>query len=46
MGYSTLIDINSLPMVVMMLLKSSFAFFASLLMKKHRRVRAQRSRWE
>jgi hypothetical protein len=32
-------------MVVMMLLKSSFAFFAPLFMKKHRRVRAQRSQW-
>jgi hypothetical protein len=45
-GYSTLINKNSLPMVVMMLPKASFAFLALLYMTKHRRVRAQRSRWE
>jgi hypothetical protein len=44
-GYSTLINKNSLPMVVMMLSKASFAFLA-LFMTKHRRVRVQRSRWE
>jgi hypothetical protein len=33
-------------MGVMMLPKASLAFFSPVFMNKHRRVRAQRSRWE
>jgi hypothetical protein len=37
---------NSLPMGVMMLPESSFAFFAPVFMNKYHRVHAQCSRWE
>jgi hypothetical protein len=46
LGYSTLINKNSLPMGEMMLPKASVAFLAPLRMKKHHRVRAQHSQWE
>jgi hypothetical protein len=44
-GYITMINKNSLPMVVMTFINSFFAFLAPVLMNKHRRVRAQRSQW-
>jgi hypothetical protein len=44
-GYITMINKNSLPMVVMTFINSFFAFLAPVLMNKHRRVCAQRSRW-
>jgi hypothetical protein len=44
--YSTLIDKKSLPMGVMMLPESSFAFLAPVFMNKYHRVHAQRSRWD